>query len=78
MDSFSCNCANRIGCLALAALLAPIAMYLFDGYASYVAYCLAGTSAIFYLHRANIVRLRQGTEPTVGKMQKRNTGEQIL
>jgi len=58
----------------VAALLAPIAMYLFDGYASYIAYCLAGTLAIFYLHRANIVRLRQRTEPTVGKMQKCNTG----
>jgi glycerol-3-phosphate acyltransferase PlsY len=38
--------------------------------AVYLGYALAGTALILYMHRANIERLRRGTEPKIGEPAK--------
>ena len=49
-----------------AGALSILCMIWFGGYTSYVGYCVAGCVCIFFLHRANIKRLLEGTEPKIG------------
>jgi acyl phosphate:glycerol-3-phosphate acyltransferase len=49
----------------LAAIAAPILMIITQSPFSYCAFALIGSAYVIYLHRSNIERLRQGTEPTL-------------
>ena len=45
--------------------LSPVLMYLFHQPHSYICYCFVGAIYVIYLHRQNIVRLKNGTESKV-------------
>jgi acyl phosphate:glycerol-3-phosphate acyltransferase len=49
----------------LAAIAAPVLMIITQSPFSYCAFALVGGIYVVYLHRSNIERLRQGTEPTL-------------
>jgi acyl phosphate:glycerol-3-phosphate acyltransferase len=49
----------------LAAIAAPVLMIITQSPFSYCAFSLIGGSYVVYLHRSNIERLREGTEPTL-------------
>jgi len=49
----------------LAAIAAPVLMIITHSPFSYCAFALVGGNYVVYLHRSNIERLRQGTEPTL-------------
>lgn len=49
----------------IALCLSPIFMYLYEEPISYILYCVLGAIYIVYLHRANVLRLLNGTENKV-------------
>jgi glycerol-3-phosphate acyltransferase PlsY len=59
--------ATRISSLGgmSAAVIAPIAALVL-GYTAFVPVLIALAALVLFLHRANIARLRAGTEPKVG------------